>query len=140
MSCVPLEQSWNDLGDWNSVTQTMELDNDGNKTSDGTTAIDCKNILLWSDTERIHLAAFGIDNILAVVNDDAVLVANKDRVQEVKSVVEELKKKNILQATKHLKNHCPWGWFESLSTTSNYQVKRLCIKPRAQLSITKSPV
>ena len=70
----------------------MELNNDGNKTSDGTTAIDCKNTLLWSDTERIHLAAFGIDdNILAVVNDDAVLVANKDRVQEVKSVVEELK-------------------------------------------------
>ena len=66
---------------------------------------------------------------------DAVLVANKNRAQDVKLVVEILKKNNVSQAEIYPKDHRPWGWFESLILGNGFQVKRICVKPGAALSL-----
>jgi mannose-1-phosphate guanylyltransferase/mannose-6-phosphate isomerase len=70
-----------------------------------------------------------------VVTDDAVLVANKNRSQEVKSIVESLETNNVPQSSQHRKDHRPWGNFESLNLESNYQLKKLRVKPGGKLSL-----
>lgn len=135
IACVPIRCHWNDLGDWKSLMEAEEQDADGNVLSNNTTTIDCKNTLLFSSADGIHLAAVGVDNIVAVVTDDAVLVANKDRSQEVKNVVEVMKTNNVTQSSQHKKDYRPWGNFISLALGTNYQVKQLEVKPGGKLSL-----
>ena len=103
--------------------------------SGNVTQIDCNNATLWGESDKIHLAGLGLDNILAVATDDAVLVADASRVQEVKAVVDFLNTKNVSQAYQHAKDYRPWGWFESLINMPVYQVKRLYVYPGAELSL-----
>ena len=77
----------------------------------------------------------GLDNIIAVAMPDAVLIANKNKSQEVKAVVEHLEKKNIKQALIFPKDYRPWGWFESLAICDKFQVKRINVKPESSLSL-----
>ena len=72
---------------------------------------------------------------MAIAMPDAVLVANKSRAQDVKVAVELLKNKNVPQAEIYPKDHRPWGWFESLILGNRFQVKRICVKPGAALSL-----
>ena len=72
---------------------------------------------------------------MAIAMPDAVLVAPKDRAQDVKKAVELLKSKDIAQAEIFPKDHRPWGWFESLALGERFQVKRICVKPGASLSL-----
>ena len=78
------------------------------------TSIDCKNTLLRSEIDNMHLVGLGLENIIAVAMNDAVLVANKDRSQDVKLVVSKLAEKKVSQAENFTKDYRPWGWFESL--------------------------
>ena len=78
---------------------------------------------------------FGLENIVAVSTSDAVLVANKERAQEVKYVVEKLKQENIPQAEVFPKDHRPWGWFESLIIACRFHVKKILVKPGQSLSL-----
>ena len=135
IACVPFSHYWNDLGDWKSFAATRKQDVNGNVLSANTTEIDCKNTFLLSKNNRIHLAALGVDNIVAVVTEDAVLVANKDRSQEVKNLVESLETNNVHQSSWHRKDYRPWGNFEALNLESNYQLKKLQVKPGGKLSL-----
>ena len=92
-------------------------------------------MLLRSESESQHLVGLGLKDILAVALPDAVLVAHKDCVQDVKQVVTTMKENGIQQAEVSPKDHRPWGWYEILATHNRFQVKRIMVNPGAALSL-----
>lgn len=132
---VPFSAGWSDLGGWDAVWSEMEQDGNGVSVSSHTHAIDCKNTLLRSESNELELVGLGLENIIAVAMPDAVLIAHKDRAQDVKKVVSKLKSQEISQAETFPKDHRPWGWFETLSIRSRFQVKRIFVEPGAALSL-----
>ena len=135
VSAVRFVGEWSDLGGWDAIWNASGPDENGVATNGEVTAIDCSNSLLRSDTPSIHLVGLGLDNIVAVATPDAVLVARKDRSQDVKLVVSELTRRGITQAQQSTKDHRPWGWFESLALGDRFQVKRIHVNPGAALSL-----
>ena len=114
---VPLINGWSDLGNWFSVWEEKKSDQkDGVVAGNNTTAIDCKDVLLRSESMGQELVGLGIENVIAVAMPDAVLVAKKEKAQDVRKVVEVLKQKQVLQAEVFPKYHRPWGWFEPRSS------------------------
>lgn len=132
---VPFNSHWSDLGGWDAVWSETEADSFGNVMSKTAHAVDCTNTLLRSENEIQQVVGIGLNNIIAVAMSDAVLIADKERAQDVKQAVSILKAKNIAQAEIFPKDHRPWGWFESLSLGRRFQVKRICVKPGAALSL-----
>ena len=132
---VPYKSKWSDLGGWDAVWSEGNQDSSGNVTSSNAYAIECSDSLLRSESTNQHIVGIGLNDIMAVAMPDAVLVSNKNNAQDVKMVVELLKKNNITQAEVHPKDHRPWGWFESLVVGDRFQVKRIFVKPGAALSL-----
>ena len=132
---VPYASKWSDLGGWDAVWSESKPDASGNVTSETGHAIECSNSLLRSESSSQQVVGIGLNNIMAIAMPDAVLVASKERAQDVKKAVELLKSKDIAQAEIFPKDHRPWGWFESLALGDCFQVKRICVKPRAALSL-----
>ena len=132
---VAFSSKWSDLGDWHAVWAELEKDQNGNAVSDAAHAITCENSLLRSENPSQQLVGLGLENIIAISMPDAVLVAHKDRTQDVKKVIDRLKENAISQAEVFPKDHRPWGWFESLILSDCFQVKRICVNPGAALSL-----
>jgi mannose-1-phosphate guanylyltransferase/mannose-6-phosphate isomerase len=135
LSVVPFVGTWSDLGGWDAVWREGPKDMDGVHISAQATAIDCTNSLLRSESEYLEVVGIGLKNIFAIAMNDAVLIADMSRAQDVKSAVETLKLKNSGQATTFPKDHRPWGWFESLVIGDRFQVKRIHVHPGASLSL-----
>ncbi|WP_368185738.1 mannose-1-phosphate guanylyltransferase/mannose-6-phosphate isomerase [Aestuariibius sp. HNIBRBA575] len=135
LSVVPFDGGWSDLGGWDAVWREFGPDENGVVTSGDATAIDCNNTLLRSDSDQLELVGVGLDNVMAVAMNDAVLIADMSRAQDVKKAVAALKTKGSAQATDFPKDHRPWGWFESLVIGSRFQVKRIHVHPGAALSL-----
>ncbi|SHF44283.1 mannose-1-phosphate guanylyltransferase / mannose-6-phosphate isomerase [Ruegeria intermedia] len=135
LAVVPYGGTWSDLGGWDAVWRESDSDADGVVTTGPTSAIDCKNSLLRAESECQRLVAIGLEDVIAVAMPDAVLVAHKDRAQEVKRAVSELRKQGAAQAETFPRDYRPWGWFESLSTGDRFQVKRIHVHPGAALSL-----
>jgi mannose-1-phosphate guanylyltransferase/mannose-6-phosphate isomerase len=132
---VPYASKWSDLGGWDAVCAESSPDAQGNVTSETAHAIECSNSLLRSESSDQQVVGIGLNDIMAIAMRDAVLVAPKDRAQDVKKAVELLKAKDIAQAEIFPKDHRPWGWFESLALGERFQVKRIYVKPGAALSL-----
>ena len=132
---VPYASKWSDLGGWDAVWSECIPDASGNVTSDTAHAIECSNSLLRSEDSGQQVVGIGLNDIMAIAMPDAVLVASKERAQDVKKAVQLLKTKQIPQAEIFPKDHRPWGWFESLVLGERFQVKRICVKPGAALSL-----
>ena len=132
---VPYASKWSDLGGWDAVWSESKPDASANVTSETAHAIDCSNSLLRSESSGQQIVGIGLNDIMAIAMPDAVLVAPKERAQDVKKAVELLKSKDIAQAEIFPKDHRPWGWFESLALGERFQVKRICVKPGAALSL-----
>jgi mannose-1-phosphate guanylyltransferase/mannose-6-phosphate isomerase len=132
---VRFKGAWSDLGGWDAIWEAGQPDDAGVVLEGDVTSIECSNSLLRSESSNLHLVGLGLDNVVAVATQDAVLVTTKDRAQDVKLVVSELRDKGIAQAEKSTKDHRPWGWFESLALGDRFQVKRICVKPGAALSL-----
>ena len=133
LSVVPYSGRWSDLGDWAAVWRETEAG--GLSLSGPATNIDCVNTLLRSEVEGQAIVGIGLENIVAVAMPDAVLIAHKDRAQDVKQAVAQLKEKQAPQAEAFPKDHRPWGWFESLAIGDRFQVKRIVVHPGAALSL-----
>ncbi len=133
LSVVPYTGRWSDLGDWAAVWR--ETASDGLSLAGSATAMDCKNTLLRSEVDGQAIVGIGLEDIVAIAMPDAVLVAHKDRTQDVKKAVAELKLKKAPQAESFPKDHRPWGWFESLVIGERFQVKRIVVHPGAALSL-----
>ncbi|MGH1453573.1 MAG: mannose-1-phosphate guanylyltransferase/mannose-6-phosphate isomerase [Paracoccaceae bacterium] len=135
LSVVPYAGEWSDLGGWDAVWRESGPDARGVVATGAATAIDCDNTLLRSDSEGLEVVGIGLNNIMAVAMNDAVLVADMSRAQDVKKAVAALKEKGAVQATTFPKDHRPWGWFESLVVGGRFQVKRIMVHPGASLSL-----
>lgn len=135
LAVVPFTSSWSDLGDWNAVWRGQEQDENGVAHSGHVEMIDCRDSLLRSESDNQVLVGLGLDNIIAVAMQDAVLIARKDRAQDVKTVVETLKKHQARQAENLPRDYRPWGWYETLVLGKRFQVKRIVVNPGASLSL-----
>lgn len=132
---IPYSYSWSDLGNWDSVWREANQDQNGVVLSNNAHALDCKNSLLRSEDSNQHIVGLGLNNIIAIATPDAVLVANKDKCQDVKKVVEYLKHKNVSESENSSKNYRPWGWFENLAKGDGFLVKKIFVKSGAALSL-----
>ena len=119
---VPLSCGWSDLGSWDALWQAGEKDGDGNVTRGDVLLCDVRDSFLHAETRL--LAAVGLENHIVVETSDAVLVSPRDRVQEVKKLVDRLKAQNRVEAVSHKKVFRPWGHYESIGQGERYQVKR----------------
>jgi len=135
LSVVPYTSAWSDLGGWDAVWRESRQDDRGVALHGNATAIDCDNALLRSESDELALVGIGLNNIVAVAMNDAVLVADASRGQDVKLAVQSLKSQGALQAEQFPKDHRPWGWFESLVIGNRFQVKRIVVHPGAALSL-----
>jgi mannose-1-phosphate guanylyltransferase/mannose-6-phosphate isomerase len=135
LAVVSFAAGWSDLGDWDAVWRESGPKGGGVVTSGRATAIDCRDTLLRSEDASLEVVGLGLDNIIAIAMPDAVLIARKDRAQDVKLAVEALKAKKVPQAELFPRDHRPWGWFESLVIGDRFQVKRIVVKPGAALSL-----
>ncbi|NBZ89659.1 mannose-1-phosphate guanylyltransferase/mannose-6-phosphate isomerase [Stagnihabitans tardus] len=135
LSVVAFSSGWSDLGGWDAVAREMGEDGTGVATSGAVTAIDCRDTLLRSDSEGLELVGIGLSNIIAVAMNDAVLIADRTRAQDVKKAVDALKKKGAKQAESFARDHRPWGHYETLALHDRFQVKRIVVKPGAALSL-----
>jgi mannose-1-phosphate guanylyltransferase / mannose-6-phosphate isomerase len=135
LDVVPFSGGWSDLGGWDAVWQASGPDQTGVVAGPGTTAIDCHDTLLRSETAGVELVGIGLSGIVAVALPDAVLVANASRAQDVKLAVSTLKAKGAPQAEAFPSEHRPWGWFETLVLGDRFRVKRIHVHPGAALSL-----
>ncbi len=135
IACVKFSGNWSDLGDWNAVAGQLPHDGEGNFITGTASQLECQNTTLWSAAHGTQLVGLGLKNIVTVVMDDAVLVADASRMQDVRDVVDHLEQAGISQAHQHAKDYRPWGWFESLVIMPGYQVKRLHVYSGAALSL-----
>ncbi|MGA0615145.1 mannose-1-phosphate guanylyltransferase/mannose-6-phosphate isomerase [Paracoccus sp. KR1-242] len=138
LSVVRFSGHWSDLGGWDAVwreAQDGAPAPEGAVTDERSTAIDCRNVLLRSQNEGIEVVGIGLEDVMVVATSDAVLVAGMDRAQEVRKAVSALKSKGARQAETFLRDHRPWGWFETLALADRFQVKRIVVNPGAALSL-----
>ena len=135
LSVVPYGGTWSDLGDWQAIWREGDADETGVVISGPSTALDCKNSLLMATSEAQELVVMGLEDIIAVAMPDAVLVAHKDRAQDLKIVVNKLKEKGASQAETLPRDYRPWGWYETIALGLRFQVKRIVVNPGAALSL-----
>jgi mannose-1-phosphate guanylyltransferase/mannose-6-phosphate isomerase len=129
---LPVDIGWNDVGSWSALWDVAARDADGNAWRGDVIAVDSRNS--YAHARRL-VALVGVDDLIVVETDDAVLVAHKDRVQQVKDVVARLKTEQRSQAALHREVHRPWGSYDSVDVGDAFQVKRIKVKPGAQLSL-----
>ncbi len=129
---VPLDAGWNDVGSWTALRDVSPQDADGNAHHGDVIAIDCRNTYAYG--ERL-IALVGLDDVIVVETDDAVMVGRSDRMQEIKQVVARLKADSRPEATWHRKVYRPWGAYDSIDNGERFQVKRITVKPGGTLSL-----
>ncbi|MDQ7263391.1 mannose-1-phosphate guanylyltransferase/mannose-6-phosphate isomerase [Paracoccus sp. PS-1] len=138
LSVVRFSGYWSDLGGWDAVwheAQAAAPAERGAVTDRRSTAIDCDNVLLRSQDEGMEVVGIGLKDVMVVATKDAVLVAGMDRAQEVRKAVSALRAKGARQAETFLRDHRPWGWFETLALADRFQVKRIVVNPGGALSL-----
>jgi len=135
VSVVPFFGSWSDLGNWHAVWEGSDLSANGVSTAGKVFAKDCYNSLLRSESENQQVVCIGLENIVVVGMNDAVLVANKDRVQDVKEVVQTLIENRVSQGSQLPKDYRPWGWFETFVITERFHIKKIFVSPNSALSL-----
>ena len=132
---VPLNAGWNDVGSWSAVWDVGEKDGQGNVAHGDTLLYQSQHNLVYSEDRLVSL--LGVDDLVVVDTKDATLVAHKDQVQHVKKIVEQLKQQKRPEAVIHREVNRPWGSYDSVDQGERFQVKRICVKPGAKLSLQK---
>ena len=132
-SVVPLDAGWTDVGSWSSLWEISKKDNNGNVNIGKIKSLDCKNNYFRSDNRLV--VGIGLEDLVVVETNDAVLIANKDNIQKVKEIVEELKKEGESESINHRKIYRPWGNYDSVVEGFRWQVKRIEVKPGSSLSL-----
>jgi len=130
---VPLDAGWSDIGSWSALWDVSHKNADGNAVIGDSIMYGTTNSLIQG-SERL-IATVGVDNLVIVDTKDALLVASKDKVQEVKKIVEQLKAEGRGEFKNHREVYRPWGKYDSIDTGTRYQVKRITVKPGEKLSI-----
>jgi len=135
MRCVPLKTSWSDVGSWSALWNFMAKDAAGNVVQgEGQVILEnTRNSFAFSDHACVALV--GVENVVVVAMEDAVLVASKDHAESIKLVVDYLKGNGGDLALQHNRVYRPWGWYQGLNRGERYQVKCIMVKPGGKLSL-----
>jgi mannose-1-phosphate guanylyltransferase / mannose-6-phosphate isomerase len=133
---IPVDIGWSDVGSWNSVWDVLPHDQEGN-VGIGPVVFRNSHDSLARSEDNILTAVIGLENVVVVTTPDAVLVSSRDKAEEVKALVEQLKAQNRPQADEHLRVYRPWGYYQGVDVGARYQVKRIVVKPNAALSLQK---
>jgi len=130
---VPLDAGWSDVGSWSALWDISEKNIEGNVLQGDAVAEGISNTLVRAEHRLV--AAVGVENLIIVETKDAVLVVHKDKVQDVKKVVEKIKSDGRHEHISHREVYRPWGVYDSIDSGPRYQVKRITVKPGAKLSV-----
>lgn len=130
---VSLNAGWSDVGSWSALWDVNEKDNNGNVLKGDVYSHDSSHCFVQSEGRLI--ATLGLKDIIVIETKDAVLVAEKHRVQDIKIIVESLKKLNRTEHHSHREVYRPWGKYDSIDYSDRYQVKRITVKPGEKLSV-----
>ena len=130
---VPMDAGWSDIGSWSAIWEVSEKDEFGNRTTGDVITEDSKSCLVHGEERLVTL--LGVEDIVVVDTKDAVLVAHKDKVQNVKNIVERLKSSDRTEWKIHREVYRPWGKYDSIDMGDRYQAKRITVKPGAKLSV-----
>ena len=130
---IPLNANWNDVGAWNSVWDASQKDENGNALRGDVIVEDTHNSLVHSEGRLVSV--LGLEDIVVIETSDAVLVANKNKVQNIKKIVEQLKLAERTEVDLHRKVYRPWGSYDSIDHGDRYQVKCIVVNPGHKLSL-----
>ncbi len=130
---VPFDGHWSDVGSWQALASLAEPDDKGNRVPGGGHAIDCHNTYIHPSQRTV--VALGTRDLIVVDTPDAVLVVDRGHAEKVKDVVAYLQSVGAQEASVHRRVARPWGWYDSVDSGERFQVKRICVKPGAALSL-----
>jgi mannose-1-phosphate guanylyltransferase/mannose-6-phosphate isomerase len=130
---IPLDIEWSDIGSWQAFYELYEKDKEGNVVIGDILTKDVKNSLIIGDKRLIACA--GLENLLVVGTDDAVLVTSKEKAQKVKNIVGTLNKNGRKEALEHKTAYRPWGEYTVLDTGERFRIKRITVNPKESLSL-----
>jgi mannose-1-phosphate guanylyltransferase/mannose-6-phosphate isomerase len=133
---VPADLGWSDVGSWSAVWEVLDRDRDGNAVEGPVVMMDSRDSLVRSDGS-VLTTVIGLDNVVVVVTEDAVLVASREKSEGVKALVERLKSQNARAAVEHRRIYRPWGYYQDVDLAERYRVKRIVVKPGSKLSLQK---
>jgi mannose-1-phosphate guanylyltransferase / mannose-6-phosphate isomerase len=130
---IPLQAGWSDVGAWDALWKVLPKDDGGNVGQGDVMLHDCRNTFALSGNRLV--ACVGVSDLVVVETPDAVLVAHKNHTQDVKKIVDGLKKAGRHEGQTHRKVFRPWGWYDSVDAGARFQVKRIVVKPGGTLSL-----
>ncbi len=130
---MPLDVGWSDVGSWSALWDVSDKDSNGNAVFGDVLLHDTKNSHIRAETKLV--TAIGVENLVIVETDDAVMVIDKSKAQSVKEIVVQLKELDRAQLHHHRKVYRPWGWYDSVDAGDRFQVKRIQVNPGARLSV-----
>ena len=132
-SVIPLAAGWSDVGSWSALWETADRDDDGNVLRGRVISEGSRNCYLRSEHRLV--VGLGVENLVVVETDDAVLIADRSQAQNVKTIVKQLEADGSPEGKAHRKIYRPWGHYTSVVEDSRWQVKRISVKPGASLSL-----
>lgn len=132
---VPMQANWNDVGSWSALWEVHAKDDNGNVLKGDVLLEQSSNCYVHGEERMVSL--LGLDNVVVIDTKDALLVAAKDQVQNVKTLVKTLESQQRPETTAHREVYRPWGCYDSVDNGSRHQVKRITVKPGARLSLQK---
>jgi mannose-1-phosphate guanylyltransferase/mannose-6-phosphate isomerase len=136
VSVVPVDMGWSDVGSWDALWRVTAPDADGNVLRGSGALVHCRDSLVRNDGGPF-VAALGLENMVVVATADAVLIAPRNRAEEIRKVVERIEAEGLdLTRTSHEVRR-PWGSYRSLGRGDGWQVKRIAVRPGAKLSLQK---
>ncbi len=130
---VPLNAGWSDIGSWSALWDVSSKNAEGNVLKGDVLAQASRNTYVHAEHRLV--ATVGVEDLVVVETKDAILVAHKDHVQDVKKVVESIKADGRHEHINHREVYRPWGVYDSIDNGQRYQVKRITVKPGAKLSV-----
>jgi mannose-1-phosphate guanylyltransferase/mannose-6-phosphate isomerase len=133
IAVAELKSNWSDVGDFNAIYKTSSKDENANAKFGNVQMYDSKNSLIYSN--RSLIACLGLDNIIVVESDDAILIANKDRAQDIKKIVSDLSIKDNDKVKLHNRVFRPWGYYETLINDNLFKVKKILVNSNSSLSL-----
>lgn len=130
---VPVGFAWSDVGSWSAIWEASQRDEDGNHLQGDVFAVNTQNSYVLAQHRLV--GTIGVDNLVVVETADAVLIADREQVQDVRTIVQRLEKCGREETVTHREVFRPWGSFESIERGERYQVKRIKVKPGERLSL-----
>ncbi|MEF1338112.1 mannose-1-phosphate guanylyltransferase/mannose-6-phosphate isomerase, partial [Vibrio rotiferianus] len=130
---VPMDANWSDVGSWSALWDVNDKDAQGNATRGDVLTEQTQNSYIYSQDKLV--ATVGVENLIVVETKDAILVADKYKVQDVKSIVNQLKQQNRAEYQQHQEVYRPWGSHETVSEGERYHVKQVLVKPKEKTAL-----